>query len=132
MPIDVSNTPDMYEIDANGTFTFNTKVGVRNDLRISIPKIALLTVKFLNPVRLGQITELTRVKMQAQQMCSKLSPAVVVATRNGLFLQQKSITPLQGDTCGANCQTDVATHFTFGRLTSDLYKVESPQLVKAR
>lgn len=36
-------------------------------------------------------------------MCSKLSPAVVVATRNGLFLQQKSITPLQGDTCGANC-----------------------------
>ena len=46
MPIDVSNTPDMYEIDANGTFTFNTKVGVRNDLRISIPKIALLTVKF--------------------------------------------------------------------------------------
>ena len=31
MPIDVSNTPDMYEIDANGSFTFNTKVGVRND-----------------------------------------------------------------------------------------------------
>ncbi|GAW98674.1 SH3 domain-containing protein [Secundilactobacillus mixtipabuli] len=31
MPIDVSNTPDMYEIDATGSFTFNTKVGVRND-----------------------------------------------------------------------------------------------------
>lgn len=31
MPIDVSNTPDMYEINANGSFTFNTKVGVRNE-----------------------------------------------------------------------------------------------------
>ncbi|MFC6253755.1 SH3 domain-containing protein [Secundilactobacillus hailunensis] len=39
MPIDVSNTPDMYEIDANGSFTFNAQAGVRNEPNIDTTPI---------------------------------------------------------------------------------------------
>ncbi|MFC6253766.1 SH3 domain-containing protein [Secundilactobacillus hailunensis] len=39
MPIDVSNTPDMYTINANGTFTFNAQAGVRNEPNIDTTPI---------------------------------------------------------------------------------------------
>lgn len=44
MKIDVSNTPDGYTIDVLGSFTFNTKCGVRTSPDVNVTSVAYYDV----------------------------------------------------------------------------------------